>query len=317
MQMNMKRVRAGLVGLVALATMSAGVLTATPAAAAGNFTGVSKPTISGTRAVASKLTAKADTATKPTAAKMTYQWLRSGSKISGATAKTYTLKSADKGRKISVKVCYLAFDTNTRCVTSAKTGAIEAKVLKTLSVSTPKVSGVAKVGATLRASTGSWTSGTTFTYKWLRNGKTIPGATKSTYKPTSADKGRTIQVKVTGKKSGYTTRAKSSAKTAKVTSLSSTQRQAVSEAKSYLEVLYFSRTGLIDQLEYEGFSTSTSKVAVDYVNPSWNKQAAGSAQSYVDTFGYDYFTWDELYDQLRWEGFTASQATYGVNAVGL
>ena len=88
-------------------------------------------------------------------------------------------------------------------------------------------------------------------------------------------------------------------------------------AKSYLEVLYFSRTGLIDQLEYEGFNTSTSKVAVDYVNPSWKKQAAGSAQSYVDTFGYDYFTWDELYDQLRWEGFTASEATYGVESVGL
>ena len=102
--MGWKRVRAGFVALVALAAMSAGAVTAAPAEAASTFTGLSKPTISGTRTVGKALTAKRDTSTTPKADRVSYQWLRNGSKISGAKSSTYKLKSADKGKKISVKV---------------------------------------------------------------------------------------------------------------------------------------------------------------------------------------------------------------------
>jgi hypothetical protein len=77
-----------------------------------------------------------------------------------------------------------------------------------LKAATPKVSGTAKVGKTLKAKAGAWTSGTKLSYQWLRNGKAIKKATKASYKLVKADKGKKITVKVTGKKSGYTTVSK-------------------------------------------------------------------------------------------------------------
>ncbi len=77
---------------------------------------------------------------------------------------------------------------------------------------TPKIAGTAKVGATLKAKPGSWAPApVTLTYQWLRNGKAIAKATKSSYKLVKADKGRKIAVKVTGSKSGYQKVAKTSA----------------------------------------------------------------------------------------------------------
>ncbi|WP_406840766.1 hypothetical protein ACICHK_39495 [Streptomyces sp. AHU1] len=45
---------------------------------------------------------------------------------------------------------------------------------------------------------------TAYGYQWYRNGKAITGAIKSTYKLTTADRGRDITVKVTAKKTGCT-----------------------------------------------------------------------------------------------------------------
>ena len=40
----------------------------------------------------------------PAATSFTYQWYRNGAKISGATKYTYKVKSADKGKKLTVKI---------------------------------------------------------------------------------------------------------------------------------------------------------------------------------------------------------------------
>ena len=81
----------------------------------------------------------------------------------------------------------------------------------------PTISGATKVGKKLTAKAGSWgPKGVKLTYQWYRAGKTIKKATKSTYTLVKADKGKKITVKVTGKKSGYTTAAKTSKATAKV-----------------------------------------------------------------------------------------------------
>jgi hypothetical protein len=75
----------------------------------------------------------------------------------------------------------------------------------------PVVSGVAEVGLTLTSSTAPWAPRTvTKTYQWTRNGAPIAGATKSSYKLTKADAGKTVRLVVTGKKSGYTTVSKKS-----------------------------------------------------------------------------------------------------------
>ncbi len=92
-------------------------------------------------------------------------------------------------------------------------------------------------------------------------------------------------------------------------------RTAKEAAESYLRVLNFSREGLIDQLEYEGYSNSEATAAVDSMVIDWNQQAAGSARSYLNTFPD--WTRSEMIDQLEYEGFTYSQAAYGADAVGL
>ncbi len=83
--------------------------------------------------------------------------------------------------------------------------------LKALKAATPKITGTAKVGKTLTANRGTWTSGTKFKYQWYRSGKAIKNATKATYKIQAADAGKTLKVKVTGSKTGYKTIAKTSA----------------------------------------------------------------------------------------------------------
>ncbi|MGD9960235.1 M4 family metallopeptidase [Nocardioides sp.] len=62
-----------------------------------------KPTIAGTAKVGKKLTARPGT-WKPAGVHFTYRWLRNGKAIARATARTYVLKAADRGKRISVKV---------------------------------------------------------------------------------------------------------------------------------------------------------------------------------------------------------------------
>ncbi|WP_035717092.1 Ltp family lipoprotein [Gordonia terrae] len=55
------------------------------------------------------------------------------------------------------------------------------------------------------------------------------------------------------------------------------QTSAVAKAEEYLSLMAFSETGLIEQLEYEGFSTADATYAVGAVEAQgavdWNEQA--------------------------------------------
>jgi host cell surface-exposed lipoprotein len=92
------------------------------------------------------------------------------------------------------------------------------------------------------------------------------------------------------------------------------EENAIRSAESYLDYTAFSRSGLIEQLEYEGFNTGEATLAVDYLTVDWNEQAWKSAESYLD---YTAFSRSGLIDQLLYEGFTLEQATYGVDKTGL
>ena len=91
------------------------------------------------------------------------------------------------------------------------------------------------------------------------------------------------------------------------------QQNAIEKAEDYLDYSGFSRSGLIDQLEFEGFSNEDSTFAVDNVDVDWNEECAEKAQSYMD---YSSFSRQGLIDQLEFEGFTSSQIDYGIAAVG-
>ncbi|NLH26756.1 MAG: hypothetical protein GX472_10355, partial [Methanomicrobiales archaeon] len=77
------------------------------------------------------------------------------------------------------------------------------------------------------------------------------------------------------------------------------QRNAASKALSYLKYSSFSRDGLIDQLEFEGFSHQEAVYGVDQSGANWNEQAALKAKSYLK---YSSFSRSGLIDQLEFEG---------------
>lgn len=91
------------------------------------------------------------------------------------------------------------------------------------------------------------------------------------------------------------------------------EKNALKTAYSYLNYTAFSYIGLIDQLEYEGYTHSEAVYAVDNCGANWNEQALLSAYSYLD---YTAFSYSGLIDQLEYEGFTNSEATYAVKNCG-
>ena len=91
------------------------------------------------------------------------------------------------------------------------------------------------------------------------------------------------------------------------------QSNALKSAKNYLNVMAFSYTGLIEQLEYEGYTNAEAVYAVDNCGANWNQQALKSAKNYLNTMAFSY---SGLVEQLEYEGFTNAQATYGVNNCG-
>ena len=91
------------------------------------------------------------------------------------------------------------------------------------------------------------------------------------------------------------------------------EKNALSKALSYLDYSAFSYSGLVKQLEFEGFTHQEAVYGVDNSGADWNEQVALKAQSYLD---YSAFSRQGLIDQLKYEGFTQEQAEYGVKAVG-
>ena len=161
------------------------------------------PTVTGRAQVGAALTAKAGTWSVK--GKVSFQWLRDGAPISGATASTYRLRAADRGAAISVRTRLRPYvDGYGHGVrTSVPTNTVRRGSAPTVT-GAPTITGVAAVGRTLTASPGTWSrSGLRYAFQWQRDGAAIPGATASTYVLTSADAGRTIRVKVTASKTGY------------------------------------------------------------------------------------------------------------------
>jgi hypothetical protein len=173
----------------------------------------STPKITGTARVGEKLTASAGS-WGPTGVVVTYQWYRSGKKITDATSPEYTLTKFDKGKKITVKVTGALDGYRTVTKTSKATAKVKAGVLVT---AVPAVTGSAVVGGTLTADPGTWgPEGVKVTYQWYRGGSKIKGASGTTYTVAKQDVGKKLTFKVTGSLSGYTTKTVASAPTAKV-----------------------------------------------------------------------------------------------------
>jgi len=164
---------------------------------AGSIVPLSSPAISGAAKVGSSLTA--DLGSWPAGVVSSVQWFRGSSPIASATKTTYVLTAADYGHQISIRVkaTLAGFDA------SVAVAYADVVSLGDLVAGVTSVSGTALFGKTLKADTGSWTAGTTFSYKWFADGQLIPEASKSSLYLGSSLVGKAIQVIVSGSKEGY------------------------------------------------------------------------------------------------------------------
>ena len=189
------------------ATNGSGSATSVSAATAAIAPGIPadtiKPVITGSASRGSTLTAGLGTWNNvPTG--VSYQWERSGNgsnwtAISGATARTYTLGSADVGSVIEVLI---TASNAAGSATVASTTTASVKAMPPVATTAPKLSGSTTVGGKLAATLGGWTGvGNTYAYQWqVSNGSSwanLAGATGSTLTLVSADAGHSIRVLVT------------------------------------------------------------------------------------------------------------------------
>lgn len=199
------------VDLKTVITDSSGQQTTSAAVSAtvvGEFDSTPKPTVTGTVATGSTVTAVVP-AWSPTAT-FAYQWSADGQPISGADRAGFTIPVALRGAKLSVEVT----GTRTNYATVTRTST-EVTVLGVIAAGTPTVTGTVTAGRTVKAAVGTWTpAATTYSYQWLVGGKAIAGATKSSYVIPKSLTGQKLSVTVTGSRTGYLPATKTSAATA-------------------------------------------------------------------------------------------------------
>lgn len=160
-----------------------------PLAAVGVISSSPVPTISGSALIGETL--KAITGSWDGGVSFDYRWLADGSAIPGAVSAEYVLRAKDAGQKLTVEV------------TGRKTGFTS--VVKTSADVVPAwpagaklvaISGKAAVGQILRVELSPLIETAGLTYKWLRNGSEIAGATSSFYEPSDEDAGGKLTVQL-------------------------------------------------------------------------------------------------------------------------
>jgi hypothetical protein len=168
----------------------------------------SAPTVSGMNSLGSMLSATVD-GLDPEAT-FSYQWLRNGEDIAGATSSTYSLKLVDLAQNLSVRVTGSKERFNPTTRTSAGSrissvipnspcvGNIDTTSSWVGTSSQPSIVGIPTFGQSLKGSNGSWSPGTKFCVFWIADGVVAPQATSSTYKLQGSEVGKNVQFVVVG-----------------------------------------------------------------------------------------------------------------------
>jgi hypothetical protein len=223
-----RRVGAASVGFVAVAAL---IPAGSSARAQAPPKATGQPTISGRPVEGSVLTASNGSFSGTGPFNYTYRWLRcpvSGSggngegctAVSAATFRRYTVRHADVGHRLRVRVT-AANSEGSASATSNATGVVQAAAVAgpPRNTTPPAISGTPQVGQTLTANNGTWAGQQplTYTYRWRRcdtggaSCSDISGATAKTYVLTAADQGTTLRVRVTARNARGAASATSSA----------------------------------------------------------------------------------------------------------
>lgn len=93
------------------------------------------------------------------------------------------------------------------------------------------------------------------------------------------------------------------------TNVTAGERNALSAAKLYLSIVPLSYSGIIKQLEFEGYTKSEAQYGAENCGADWKEQAVKSAKNYLSIMP---MSRKALKDQLIYDGYTESEAEYGV-----
>ncbi|MGA8986612.1 CHAP domain-containing protein [Aeromicrobium sp.] len=169
----------------------------------GTMVSQTTPWIGGVPRVGAQLIAHPGSWSAP--ASFTYQWSVAGQAVPGATGKTFTPAPAQRGAGVHVRVTARAAGYSSSAADSRETAAIGYGRI-TFSRS-PRISGTLSRGAVVAVDPGTYTpSAARLRYQWLRDGKSISGATGRTRRLNTADRGRLMSVRVSYSSPGYTSR---------------------------------------------------------------------------------------------------------------
>jgi len=136
----------------------------------------------------------------------TYRWRRDEAQISGQSAPTYVVTSADQGHAIDCVVTA----ANGVGTASATSNALVVPVAKPANTSAPALTGTPAVGQQLSCSTGTWNNSPTgYAYAWSRGGAAINGQSTSSYTVQAADQGLAVRCEVTATNAAGSTSAAS------------------------------------------------------------------------------------------------------------
>jgi len=164
----------------------------------------SQPVVSGVAAVGQALSTTSGAWN--TSVSIGYQWLRCAATgsgctpVSGATSTTYVATSADAGQLLEASVSA----TNAAGTSAALSAPTSAVIGVPAATTSPRISGLVRVGRRLTAGPGTWSGPPDrYRYEWLRcntHGRScvpISGASRPTYRLTQHDRGHRLRVRIT------------------------------------------------------------------------------------------------------------------------
>lgn len=155
-------------------------------------------------------TVEANHLAAPDGATVSYQWLRNGEPIQGASTRTYLITAKDVNTTLTVRTTLTKRSIKTQVETSPPTSVVRQSIVP----GNVNISGVLTPGRTIKVIVRPWVNaiGIKYKYQWYKNGVAIKFATQTTYKLRPSDSKSNITVIVLQSLDGYTSASKQSPK---------------------------------------------------------------------------------------------------------